>query len=336
MGALVIAALAGGGYAAASAATGSAPGPPAARGTGSHPAVSPSPRPTPTPTVRLPVGTIGRYGVADQKLTLVERTPAGRRVLHTVVRYPVIPAGAAGTGTLAKGLFPLVVFAPGYLQCDGNYSPLLRTWASAGYVVAGVNFPRTNCNVSHPDESDLVNQPGDMAYVIRRMLKISGQQHQKLSGLVNPADIAVAGQSDGGDTVAALVGNTCCLDHQVVAAIVLAGAEWQPMGGSYFSGPAPPILFVQGSADPVNPPSASLLMYQADTVGKRFYLDLFGASHLPPYEGTQSPEPIVARVTTEFLNRYVAGQHPAGAAMTRAGDVEGLAELLRGGQLPPP
>jgi hypothetical protein len=90
---------------------------------------------------------------------------------------------------------------------------------------------------------------------------------------------------------------------------------------------------VQGSADPVNPPSASMLMYQADT-GTRFYLNLYGASHLPPYEGTQPPEPIVARVTTDFLNRYVAGQRPAGAAMTRAGNVPGMAQLVHGGRLP--
>jgi fermentation-respiration switch protein FrsA (DUF1100 family) len=105
--------------------------------------------------------------------------------------------------------------------------------------------------------------------------------------------------------------------------------------GTYFPAGTPPILFVQGSEDDINPPSASLQMYQADT-GTRFYLDLPGASHLPPYEGRQSPEPVVARVTTEFLNRYVAGQHSAGAAMTQAANVPGVAQLVRGGQLPPP
>jgi fermentation-respiration switch protein FrsA (DUF1100 family) len=105
------------------------------------------------------------------------------------------------------------------------------------------------------------------------------------------------------------------------------------MRGSWFPSGTPPILFVQGSDDTVNPPSASLAMYRADT-GPRFYLDLYGASHLPPYEGTQPPEPLVARVTTEFLNRYVAGQHAAGAAMTRAADAGGTANLVRGGQLP--
>ena len=85
---------------------------------------------------------------------------------------------------------------------------------------------------------------------------------------MNPAQIAAAGQSDGGDTVAALVGNTCCLDRKVVAAMVLSGAEVPPpmkLPGTYFQAATLLILFVQGSADTVNPPSASLQMYQADT-----------------------------------------------------------------------
>jgi dienelactone hydrolase len=290
------------------------------------------------PSERLPIGTIGDYLVASHSLVLVDRSHArvtGPRVLPTLVRYPVIPAAARAAGGLARGLFPLVVFAPGYLQCQGSYSSLLRAWASAGYVVAAVEFPRTSCHVSSPDEADLVNQPGDMAQVIDALLAISARKRGPLSGLVNPADIAVAGHSDGGDTVAAIAANTCCRDHKVAAAVVLAGAQWPPMAGSYFPSGTPPILFVQGDADNINIPADSLTMYRADTAGPRFYLDLYGVGHLSPYEGHTMPEPIVARTTTEFLDRYVAGQRSAGAAMRRAGDVAGIASLVRGVHLPP-
>ncbi len=263
--------------------------------------------------------------------TAVDGTQVAARRLLTQIRYPL--AGRPSTTTRpAKGPFPMIVFAPGFMQCGGPYTRMLRSWASAGYVVAAVNFPVTSCLARGP-ESDLVNQPRDMAFVIRQMLGISGSGHGALAGLVDPAQIAVAGHSDGGDTVAALVGNTCCLDHKVAAAIVLAGGEWPAMRGTYFPAGTPPMLFVQGSADPINPPSASLQMYRADT-GTRFYLNLYGASHLPPYEGSQPPEPTVARVTTEFLNRYVAGQSAAGAVMARAGNVPGTAQLVHGGRLP--
>ena len=255
----------------------------------------------------------------------------GRRVLPTTVYYPVIPANS---GRLARALFPLVVFAPGYRQCDGAYSDLLRGWASAGYVIAAIQFPRTNCHVTDPDEDDLSNQPGDVSFVISRMVAISAEPRGVLAGLVNPARIAVAGHSDGGDTAAAVGADTCCRDHRVVAAIVLAGAEWPPLPGRYFATAVPPILFVQGSADSWNPPAASLQLYQADDTGPRYYLDLFGAGHFAPYEGDGRPEPLVARVSTAFLDRYLADHGSAAAVMSRAGNVPGIAALVSGG--PPP
>jgi dienelactone hydrolase len=296
-----------------------------------------APAPAPRPAVHLPVGKIGSYAVTDRSFVFTDRSrtrTAGPRILPTLVRYPVIPASARTAGRLAGRPFPLVVFAPGYLQCERSYRWLLRTWASAGYVVAAVEFPRTSCHAATPDEADLANQPGDLAFAIRRLLAISSRPRGALSGLLNPAAIAVAGHSDGGDTVAALAAGTCCLDHKVSAAVVLAGAEWPPLGGSYFADRAPPVLFVQGNADNINPPAASQQLYRADTTGPRFYLDLHGAGHLAPYEGGRPPEPIVARVTTDFLDRYLAGQRSAAAAMQRAGNVAGLADLVHGKNLP--
>ncbi len=287
------------------------------------------------PPERLPVGTLGGYSVAEHKLRLVDRSRVrlGPRALLTAVWYPLIPHAAAASGRLARGLFPLVVFGPGYGVCAESYGPLLRAWASAGYVVAGIDFPLTSCDPIN--ENDMVNQPADMAYVIRRLLAVSDRSSGFLGGLIDPGKIAVAGQSDGGDTVAALVANTCCRYRDVTATIVLAGAEYPPMGGSYFTKPTPPMLFVQGDADNINLPADSIQMYRADTTGPRFYLDLFGAEHLPPYEGQGPAARVVARVTVEFLDRYLAGRSGAAAAMRRDGHVAGVATLVSGSRMPP-
>jgi dienelactone hydrolase len=298
---------------------------------------SQTPAQRPSPPVRLPVGTIGSYQVTGRQLVLVDRSRAGLgpRVLPTFVRYPVIPAAAAAPGRLARGLFPLVVFAPGYTQCQGSYAALLNTWAGAGYVVAGVDFPRTSCHVASPDENDLVNQPADMSYVIRQMLAASAAPHGFLAGLIAPGRVAVAGHSDGGDTVAAIAANSCCRDPAVKAVMVFSGAEWPPMPGSYFTAATPPILFVQGDADDINPPADSVSMYQADTTGPRYYLDLFGQGHAPPYESRVPAALVVARVTVDFLDHYLADQSRAGAAMRLDADVAGVATLVSGGQSPP-
>jgi hypothetical protein len=212
---------------------------------------------------------------------------------------------------------------------------LLQQWASAGYVVAAVNFPLTNCYVAAPNESDLSNQPADMAFVIQRLGRLSAGAGDPLSGLIAAGKVAVAGHSDGGDTVAAMAAMSCCREPGLKAVIVLAGAEWPLLEGKWFSAATPPMLYVQGSADTCNLPTASVGLYQADTTGIRYYLDLFGANHLAPYEGDSEPEPVVEQVTLDFLDRYLAGQPSAPGALRRAARNPGVSELVSGGKLPP-
>ena len=174
-----------------------------------------------------------------------------------------------------------------------------------------------------------------MSYVLTRLLALSARPGDPFSGLLDPREVGAAGQSDGGHTVAALAASTCCADHRLKAVAVLSGAEWPPMSGRYFPAGVPPMLFTQGSADTVNPPWASLQLYGADDAAARYYLDLLGASHLTPYEGTSPVERLTARVTLAFLDRYVLGQAGALATMTRDGNVSGTAALVSGGQSPP-
>ncbi len=321
------------------------PRPSAAAATTPPPPPPKSATPTARPTTSTPsppptVGNAGRYQVGERQLTFVEPPHTGptgehlgQRTLATAVWYPL-----AGSHPVA-GPLPLIVFAPGFMMCSGPYSGLLQTWASAGYVVAAVNFPRTNCHLGTAAwEPDLVNQPRDMTYALSRMLALSAQPNDLFYGLIDRHEVAVAGQSDGGDTVAALAANGCCTDHRLTAVAVLSGAEWPPMPGRYFpqgAGETPPILFTQGSADTINPPWTSMQLYEADQARARYYLDLLGADHLIPYTGANPVERLVARVTLAFFNRYVLGQAGALATMTREGNVSGAAVLVSGGEPPP-
>jgi len=315
---------------------------PTATGTSARPAPKASPKPTPTPALTpVAVGAAGTYEVGGRQLTFVAPAhtgPTGRslgpRTLPAQIWYPRAQKSAGQRP--ARGPFPLIVFAPGFVQCVSTYANLLKAWAGAGYVVAAVTFPRTNCGLGAAAyEPDLVNQPHDVAYVLTRVLALSARPGNPLSGLLNPREVAVAGQSDGGDTVAALAANTCCTDHRPKAVAVLSGAEWPPMPGRYFPGGEPPMLFVQGSADTINPPWTSVQLYTADKARTRYYLDLFGATHMEPYAGTNPVERLVSRVTLAFFNRYVLGQAGAAAKMAHYGNVSGFAALVSGGQSPP-
>jgi hypothetical protein len=292
------------------------------------------------------VGTWRSYWVGSRWMTFDEpaytvdgATVAARRLL-TQIRYP-LAGRPAKTSRPAKGPFPMIVFAPGFMQCGAPYSKLLSFWASAGYVVVVVNFPYSDCLVGNPTENDMLNQPRDMSYVITRMLGLSRAKHGRFARLLNPKQIAIAGQSDGGDTVAAIAANTCCTDRRVKAVAVESGSVWPHMRGQYFAASftkhPTPIFFSQGSADTINPAGCSVFLYHSDQAKLRFYLDLFGASHTGPYWGTNRYEGIVARVSLAFFNRYVLRHPHADSVMREQGNVSGLAALFSDGRgsLPP-
>jgi len=110
------------------------------------------------------------------------------RSLVTIVRYPA--AGAPGGGEIASarplrsaGSYPLVIFGHGFAVTPTIYAPLLRAWARAGYVVAAPIFPAGNADApGGPNESDLVNQPADMSFVITQMLAESAARPARSRG----------------------------------------------------------------------------------------------------------------------------------------------------------
>ena len=68
------------------------------------------------------------------------------------------------------------------------YERLLDAWARAGYVVAAPSFPLTQKHVpGGRRERDLVNQPGDMSFVISRMLADDANPASFLHGLIAAA-----------------------------------------------------------------------------------------------------------------------------------------------------
>jgi dienelactone hydrolase len=263
------------------------------------------------------------------------RLPDGEvlpRTLLTVVRYPALGDPGAGdhpgaTPATAAGPFPLIVFGHGFAVTPGIYASLLRAWAQAGYVVAAPVFPLGNEHApGGPDERDLPNQPGDMKFVISRMLAASARRSGRLARLIAPRAVAVTGQSDGGDTALAVAFDPRYHDPRIGAAVILSGAE-DPFTSSFQIGRGgPPLLATQGTADPINPPSMTSAFYDSAPPPK-FLLQLLGASHLPPYTYEQPQLGIVERVTIAFLDHYLKSIGPALRRMLRAGSVPGVATI---------
>jgi predicted dienelactone hydrolase len=269
---------------------------------------------------------------ASRSITLPDGT-SEPRTLVTYVRYPALaaplPTDRPGAPAARRyGPFPLVVFGHGFAVTPDLYKRLLQAWTSAGYVVAAPVFPLENANApGGPNESDLTNQPADMRFVISRLLTLSGEPSNPLAGLIDPSRIAVAGQSDGGDTALAVAYYPAFRDPRVDAAVILSGAELPGAGPATFSQGEPPLLAVQGTADTVNPPSLTNEFFEAARAPK-YLLTLVGAEHLPPYSEQQPQLGIVQKVTIAFLNGYLKREPSGLSRLPALGDVSDTSSLL--------
>lgn len=275
-------------------------------------------------------------GIANAKTS----TGAPARQLITSIRYPALGApngkeNQHATPATSSGPFPLVVFSQGYDTNDSAYAWLMDKWTNAGYVVAAPTYPFTApTSPNGVNETDIVNHPVDLRYVITSLVKGSGPA-ARVRRLIDPSRVGVIGQSDGGDVSLAVVANSCCRVSAVKAAAILSGAELARFGGSYYSGggAAVPLLAVQGSADTINPPGCSAQFYNQAPQPK-YYLDLTGSSHLAPYTLPGNVRTTVGAVTTAFLDRYLKGQQAALTTLKHSGAVPGVATLTSGGTAP--
>jgi alpha-beta hydrolase superfamily lysophospholipase len=296
------------------------------RGTGRRTATTPA-RPT-----SYAVGLrVLRLVDTSRTLTLPNGTTKPRTLL-TYVRYPALGTpGETDTpdapAARAYGPFPLIVFGHGFDKAPALYAPLLQAWAHAGYVVAAPAFPLESPGApGGPNEADLTNQPADVRFVISSLLTAGGAGTGPLAGLVDPKRIAVAGHSDGGDTALAVAYDPAYRDVRVDAVIVLSGAEIPGAEGFAFPHGGPPLLATQGTADTVNPPSATATFFAAASSPK-YLLTLLGAEHVPPYSEPGPQLSTVERVTLAFLAGYLGHDAAALARLPLLGYVPGTATL---------
>jgi dienelactone hydrolase len=281
------------------------------------------------------------FAVGLRVLRLVDRSRTVRlrddssepRSLVTYVRYPALGASdqvdvrnapAASVGRP----YPLIVFGHGFAVTPQRYARLLQSWARAGFLVAAPAFPLTNANApGGPDEADVINQPADMSFVISSMLSLSQAATGPLAGLIDPAQIAVAGHSDGAETALAVAYGRRFHDPRVGAAVILSGAEMSKVGGYRFPPGSPSLLAAQGTADTFNEPKYTDAYFDLARRPK-FLLRLLGAGHLPPYTYQQPQLAIIERVTLAFLDTYLKHEPGGLEHLVSQGSVAGRSALV--------
>jgi pimeloyl-ACP methyl ester carboxylesterase len=201
------------------------------------------------------------------------------------------------------GRLPLIVYAPGFGASPGlaAETPLLRQWAAAGYEVAEVLFPLTRTDAPGGlDLADYINQPADVSFVMRQL--VDGP----LSANIDESRIGVAGHSLGAVTVLGLVGNTCCRDGRIEAAVAMSPEPLAFPGGSVDYRGAPPLLLIHGDADSMAPYAATVYTFNHAFPPKGL-LTIRHGNHMSTLD-VNGP---VVTTTIAFFDRYLVGRDTA-------------------------
>ncbi len=241
------------------------------------------------------------------------------RNLPTTIWYP----------TEGNGPWPLIVFAHGFNVDPWYYDRLLRRWAAAGYVVAAPEFPGSGPNSPGPARADdIPQQPQDLSVVITAMLGPGAPA--EVAGKIDPAQIAAAGHSDGGSTVAALALNGPVRDYRVRSFLVLAGAL-PSMPAQYDGANTGPVLVVQGDQDPYNYVSDARSVYLFSHNPPKAFVIAPGAGHTDLYLDDGVQPDTVRAATVDWLNLTLKGQQPARDRFFTHASSPGVTELESSG-----
>ena len=238
----------------------------------------------------------GPWFVGTQELVLTDptrETPAnglvpsvGWRTLPTTVWYPA-KKGPLGDATpslgapLARedGPFPLVVHCHGFMSERGETRYLAEHLASHGYVVVAADFPLSNLGAAGgPTVMDVVNQPGDVSFLIDQMLARSLSAGDALYGAATAERVAVTGTSLGGLTTSLVTWHPDLRDERVRAAATFAGPSYF-LTDAFYRHADVPLLLVHGSIDAIIAYDANAVWALSQTGSLAALVTLEGGSH---------------------------------------------------------
>ena len=151
------------------------------------------------------------------------------------------------------GPYPLVIFSHGFSSTREGGAYLGEHLASHGFVVVAADFPLTNMNApDRPYVRDVVNQPGDISFMIDTLLAQSDDDGHMLAGMIDGERIGVTGISLGGMTSTLVAFHPTMGDDRIGAALSIAGPTAQ-FTEVFFQTPQLPFLMLAGDIDALVP-----------------------------------------------------------------------------------
>ncbi|MEM8768770.1 MAG: hypothetical protein AAGE43_15085, partial [Pseudomonadota bacterium] len=193
----------------------------------------------------------GPYAVGQRDMTFVDNSRptaangdyagAPGRTLVTALWYPEaeVPGGS-----------PLIIYSHGFMSNRGGGRYLAEALAARGYVVAAADYPLSNGEApGGPNPADVVNQPGDVSFLIDSVLALEGED-KPFPGTVDSVRIGVAGLSLGGLTSTLAGYHPRWHDERIRAVVSIAGPAAM-FTRRFFTTSAAPFLMIGGTEDAI-------------------------------------------------------------------------------------
>ncbi|MFG1602750.1 alpha/beta hydrolase family protein [Actinoplanes sp. NPDC049265] len=269
----------------------------------------PPPPASPSPSASPPVEP-ARFPVGSRQ---VAWSRGADRPLRTLLLFPAAttadnpgPAPAPAAVPIRRaapprtGSYPLVLFSHGLHGSPEGYSAAAASWAAAGFVVALPAYPYTNHSADPYRRRDMVNQPADAAYLLRKLIAVAADPGDPLYGHIDTTRVAAVGHSAGGFTTTGLF--RAGHDRRLVAGVVIAG--WMAPGK--FGGAPARLLFVHADNDKVIPIADGRAAYAQAPWPKKFVV-LPGATHAAFMHPGEPGYTAMDRTVTAFLRQTLGG-----------------------------
>jgi dienelactone hydrolase len=272
------------------------------------------------------VAPIGKYAVGKVTETFVDGsrpTEANgdvptlpNRTLLVRIYYPAKSAQSDkpldnAPADKKHGPYPIILFSHGLYATGEVYEDVLKTWASAGYVIAAPDYPLSNAKARGGTSftkgvQDTKNQPADATFVINEVVKLDKQG--KRFGGIDVKRMGASGHSLGGITTYGLGYSACCRDKRIKAAMPMSGMAGivEPIE-QYFQNGRTPLLALHGDSDGTVVIAADLNTF-ARAQSPKYFVTFIGAGHVAPFlGGDDAPARILKQTTIDFWDRYLKG-----------------------------
>jgi predicted dienelactone hydrolase len=214
--------------------------------------------------------------VDDSRPTQANRDFKGAetRILEASYWYPV-----NDQGEVPEGKHPLVVYSHGFTSSRESGKHLGKYLASNGYIVIATDFPLTNGNApGGPEVKDVVNQPGDVSFLIDSVIDWSQDSDHILFDHVDANRIGVTGISLGGMTTTLVSYHPTSRDPRIKAAASIAGPS-SSFSQAFYENADIPFLMLAADLDALVPYEAHALPI-LDRVRRSSLVTITGGTHL--------------------------------------------------------